>query len=236
MKTKIRTGVVLVGGAGLRMHPVSEDIPKAMIRLHDKPLLYWTLSWLKKYGLKHIVLGVAYRKEGIIDYVQKNPFDLHIDISVHTVEGETGEGFRLAIERYVEDENFIAMNGDELTNLNLKKMIDFHLNYEPVGTIAVSPMRCSFGIIQINKDNIIGFQEKPILRDKLVSTGIYIFNHRIVNYLPTRGALERTAFPLLAQQGLLKAYMLQKGEHWITINSVKDLSIAEEEFRLIRGL
>lgn len=235
MGLKIQTGVILVGGPGLRMRPLTEDVPKAMIKVHGKPLLYWTLNWLKKYGFKHVVLGVAYRKEVIIKYIQKNPFDLRIDFSVHTIEGETGEGFRLAIERYIEDENFLAMNGDELTNLNLKKMINFHLKHKPIATIAVSPMKCPYGIIQIRKNNIIGFDEKPILKDKLVSAGIYVFNHKIMEHLPTKGALERTTFLLLAQQGLLKAYRLGKDERWITINSIKDLSVANEEFELIRG-
>jgi NDP-sugar pyrophosphorylase family protein len=218
------------------MRPLTEDIPKAMIKLHGRPLLYWTLDWLKKYRFEHVVLGVAYRKEVIIDYIQKNPFGLKIDYSVHTVEGGTGEGFRLAIERYVDDENFLAMNGDEFTNLNLKKLTDFHLKNKPLATIAISPMRSPYGIVQIRGNDIIGFKEKPILEDKLVSAGIYIFNHGILDYLPTKGALETTTFPLLAQKGLLKAYRLNKNERWITINSIKDLSIAEKEFESIRGL
>ena len=236
MESKIRTGVVLVGGAGLRMRPLTKDIPKAMIKLRGKPILFWILEWLKKYGFKHIVLGVAYRKEVVINYIQKNPFGLNIDFSTHTVEGGTGEGFRLATERYVDDENFLAMNGDELTNLGLNKMIDFHLKYQPVGTVAVSPMKSPFGIVQISKNNIIGFDEKPILEDKLVSIGIYIFNHRIIDYLPSKGALEKTTFPSLARLEQLKAYKLSRDERWMTINTVKDLSAAEEEFELIRGL
>ena len=233
---KIQTGIVLVGGAGLRMRPLTEDVPKAMIKLYDKPLLYWTLNWLKKYRFKHVILGVAYRKEVIIDYVRKNPFGLDIDCSVHTVEGGTGEGFRLAIERYVDDENFLAMNGDELTNLNLKKLTDFHLKNKPVATIAISPMRSPYGIIEIRGNDIIGFKEKPILEDKLVSTGIYIFSHEILDYLPRKGALEKITFPLLAEKNLLKAYKLGENELWMTINSIKDLSIAEKEFELLRGL
>lgn len=236
MESKIQSGVILVGGAGLRMRPLTKDLPKAMIQLHGKPLLYWTLNWLKGYGFKHVILGVAYRKEVIIDYVQKNPFGLDIDFSVHTVEGGTGEGFQLATERYVRDENFLAMNGDELSNLNLNKLRGFHLKHRPVATIAVSPMRSPYGIVEIRGNSIIGFKEKPILEDKPVSTGIYVFSHEILDYLPPKGALEKITFPLLAEKGLLKAYKLGENELWITINSVKDLSIAEKEFELLRGL
>jgi NDP-sugar pyrophosphorylase family protein len=71
MKEKIETGVILVGGAGLRMRPLTEDMPKCMIPIRGKPLIYWTLTWLKEYGFKHAVLGVAYRKEVIINYIKK---------------------------------------------------------------------------------------------------------------------------------------------------------------------
>jgi len=228
MESKIRTGVILVGGAGLRMLPLTKDLPKAMIKLRGEPILYWTLNWLKKSGLRHIVLGVAYRKEMIINYIKNNPFGLNIDFSVHTIDGETGEGFRLAIERYVPDENFLAMNGDELTNLDLNKLVNFHLKHRPVATIVVSPMRSPYGIVEIRGNDIVGFKEKPILRDKFISTGVYIFNRKILDHLPKKGALEETTFPSLAKKGCLKAYELGENERWLTINSVKDLSLAEK--------
>jgi NDP-sugar pyrophosphorylase family protein len=234
MESRIQTGVILAGGAGLRMLPLTEDMPKAMIKLRGKPILYWTLNWLKKYGFKHAVLGVAYRKEVIIDYIKNDPFALNIDFSVHTVEGGTGEGFRLAIERYVHDENFLAMNGDELTNLNLDKLANFHMKHRPAATIVVSAMRSPYGIVEIHGNDIIGFKEKPILKDKFVSSGIYIFSREILNYLPQKGALEKTTLPILAKRRRLKAYKLGKNERWLTINSVKDLSLAEEEFDLLR--
>lgn len=232
---KIKTAVILVGGSGLRLRPLTEDIPKCMVSLQGKPLIYWTLAWLRNYGFKHVVLGVAYHKEAVVNYLTTHPVGMRIDFSEHTEEGETGEGFRLAISRFVDDENFLAMNGDEITNLNLEKLEEFHLKNKAVATIGVSLMRSPFGIVDIDGDNIMGFREKVILEDRLVSTGIYIFNHEILGYLPIRGSIEKTAFPVLAEKKLLKAYKLRKDELWLTINSIKDLSIAEKEFRLIRG-
>jgi NDP-sugar pyrophosphorylase family protein len=218
------------------MRPLTEDVPKCMIPLQGKPLIYWTLTWLRNFGFKHIVLGVAYHKEVVINYLKENPVGMDIDFSEHTQEGETGEGFRLAISRYVDDENFLAMNGDEITNLNLERLEEIHLKYRPVATIAVSPMRSPFGILEIDGDDIVGFKEKTILEDTLVSIGVYIFNHEILGYLPVKGAIEKTAFPLLAKKKLLKACRLIGDELWLTINSVKDLSVAEKEFALIRRL
>ena len=236
MKLKIRTAVVLVGGSGLRMRPLTEDLPKCMIPLRGKPLLYWTLSWLQDQGLDHVVLGVSHRKETVINYIRENPLGITVDFSEHTQEGETGEGFRLAIKRHVNDENFLAMNGDELTNMNLKKFVDFHFAQKGTATITVSPMQSPFAVLELKGNDIVEFKEKPLLEDKLINAGIYVFNHSICDYLPMIGAIEKTAFPKLAEKRLLKGYRLGKDERWLTINSVKDLSVAEKEFESIRGL
>jgi mannose-1-phosphate guanylyltransferase len=235
MTVKIRTAVVLVGGAGLRMRPLTEDLPKCMIPIHGKPLIYWTLTWLRDNGFDHAVLGVSYRKEVVIKYVKENPLGISVDFSEHTQEGETGEGFRLAIKRHVNDENFLAMNGDELTNLNIEKFVDFHLRHKSVATIAVSPMRSPFAVLEIEGNDIVEFKEKPLLKDTCVSAGIYVFNHAISDYLPITGSMERLTFSVLAKKRLLKAYKLSENEKWLTINSIKDLSVAEQEFTSLRG-
>ncbi len=230
---KVKTAVILVGGAGLRMRPFTEDMPKCMIPLQGKPLIYWILCWLKNYGFSHIVFGVAYHKEVVTDYLEKNSQGLKIDISEHSVEGETGEGFRLAITRFVPDENFLAMNGDEITNLNLERLEKIHLKKRGIATVGVSPMKSPFGVLKLDGDDIIGFKEKTILENTLVSIGVYMFNHEILKYLPNTGSVERIAFPELAEKRLLKACKLKPEEAWLTINSVKDLSVAEKGFASI---
>jgi len=234
MNGNVTTAVVLVGGSGLRMRPLTEDMPKCMIRLHGKPLIYWTLTWLKDYGINHAVLGVSYCKEAVINYVNDASLGMKVDFSEHTQEGETGEGFRLAIKRHVTDEDFFAMNGDELTNLNLRRFADFHREQKGVVTIAVSPMQSPFAVLDMDGNDIKGFREKPLLGDIFVSAGIYVFNHTVTDYLPQKGSIEKTTFPALAAKRLLKAYRLNGNERWLTVNCVKDLSIAEKEFTYLR--
>lgn len=233
MQDKIKTAVLMVGGASLRMYPLTQDKPKCLVEVRGKPILYWVLNWLKSHGIQNVVLGVAHKKEMIIDYLKNNNFGLNVITSEHTVEGETGEGFRLAVERHVKDENFIAMNGDELTNLDLPKMIEYHLDNKPLATIAISPLRSPFGIVELWEDSIVGFKEKPILTDKFVSAGVYIFNHRIKSYFPEKGPIEKHTFPLLAEMNVLKAYKLNSNERWVTVNTIKDLAKAEEELKLM---
>jgi mannose-1-phosphate guanylyltransferase len=230
---KINTAVILVGGSGLRMRPFTEDVPKCMVPLQGKPLIYWIISWLKSYGFKHIVMGVAYHKEVVIKYLTDNPQGLKIDFSEHTVEGETGEGFRLAISRFVKDEDFLAMNGDEITSLDLERLEALHLKNAPVATIAVAPMRSPFGVLELEDDDIIGFKEKTML-ENMVSIGIYIFSRKILGYIPETGSIESEVFPLLAKKRALKACILKPDESWLTVNSIKDLSVAEKELPSVR--
>ncbi len=227
---KIETAVILVGGAGLRMRPFTEDMPKCMVPINGKPLVHWTVSWLKSWGFKHLVFGVAYRKEVVINYLKENPQDLKIDFSEHTVEGETGEGFRLAITRFVKEEDFLAMNGDEVTSLDLERLREQHLKNKPVATISVAPMRSPFGILELEGDDAVSFKEKPVIENKFVSIGVYVFNQKILKYIPENGSIEKTVFPLLVEKRALKVCRLKPEELWLTINSVKELSVAEKEF------
>jgi len=233
MQDKVKTAVMLVGGASSRLQPYITDRPKAMVEVAGKPILFWTLNWLKSHGINKVVLGVAYKKEVIVDYVKENNFGLDIKISEHSVEGETGEGFRLAIERYIDDEDFVAMNGDELTNLNLDKLIESHIESGAVATMAISPMRSPFGIVELYGDTIIGFKEKPLLTDKFVSAGVYVFNKKIKQFLPEKGTIERTTFPILAEKNLIRAYKLSSNERWATVNTIKDINVATEEIKLM---
>ena len=120
-----------------------------MVPVNGKPLIHWTVSWLKSWGFKHLVFGVAYRKEAVINYLKENTQGLKIDFSEHTVEGETREGFRLAISRFVKDDDFLAMNGDELTSMDLERLEELHLKNKPLATISVAPMRSPFGILNL---------------------------------------------------------------------------------------
>jgi NDP-sugar pyrophosphorylase family protein len=223
----VKTAVVLAGGAGLRLKPLTNCCPKPMVELLGKPILQWAIEWLKSNGVSNIVLGVAYHKESIIDYFKNgSEFGVEIKYSVHSVDGETGEGFRLAISRYVMDDLFVAINGDELTNFNLADLITFHTAHNPVASIAVAHPRCPFGIIKVKEDGLVdSFVEKPLMPSLLVSMGIYLFNRRIIAYLPKKGSIETTTFPLLAREKLLRAFPINGT--WLTVNTMKDLKAAE---------
>ena len=228
MGNTVKTAVVLAGGTGSRLYPLTNNQPKPMVKLLGKPILQWVIEWLKSNHISNIVIGVAYCKESVINYFKDgSKFDVNIQYSVHSVDGETGEGFRLAISRYVKDDLFVAINGDELTNFKLKELIDYHVAQNPVATIAVTHPRSPFGVVETDENGLVlSFEEKPLLRSLLVSIGVYLFSNRIIRYLPEKGAIEKTTFPLLVKEKLLRAFPING--FWLTVNTLKDLKLAEK--------
>lgn len=227
--SRISTAVILAGGRGLRLSPVTDSLPKALVRIKSRPLLEWIIRWLASSGVKELVIGVAFEKEKIIAYFgDGSRFGVSIRYSVHTVEGGTAEGFRLAIERHVHDDTFLAMNGDELTNLNVNKLFETHAKSGAIATVAVAKLRSPFGVVRLDlADNVAGFDEKASIPGVLVSIGVYAFQRQVLEYLPPQGDIERTVFPILSQMGKLHAYRHEG--FWATVNNLKELQQAVDE-------
>jgi NDP-sugar pyrophosphorylase family protein len=229
----ISKAVVLAGGRGLRLSPFTNNLPKALIRIRSKPLLEWIVQWLARNEVRDLVLGVAYEKEKIMDHFgDGSSLGVRIRYSTHSVEGGTAEGFRTAIDRYVDDETFLAMNGDELTNLDVRKLHELHARSGALATVAVAQLKSPFGVARLNSDDrVVGFEEKVKIPDTYVSIGIYVFQRDILELIPTSGDIERTTFPALARMNKLQAY--RHDGYWATVNNLKELQEAEENIERV---
>ncbi|MEM2226914.1 MAG: nucleotidyltransferase family protein [Candidatus Bathyarchaeia archaeon] len=221
--------MVLSGGPGTRLKPLTDNVPKGLVIVGGKALLDWILEWLSDSGVRRVVMGVAHLKEKIMDHVgDGSKYGLEVEYSVHTVEGGTAEGFRLAIQRHVDDEDFFAMNGDQIVDLSLDRLAEFHMAHRPIATIVGGRARCAFGhLLRDDRGNLSGFLEKPLCNHALISTGIYAFNKRILEYMPERGDIEEAVFPELAKRGLAKIFPFEG--KFLTVNTLKDLMEANEE-------
>jgi len=225
------TAVILSGGAGSRLRPLTNDIPKGLVKVANKPLLQWVIEWLKVNGVTDLVIGVAYLKEKITRYFGNGSrFGASIRYSVHSVEGGTGEGFRLAVSRYVNDDCFFALNGDQITDLNLMAMYRLHARGDAMATLAVVHPRLPFGLVLTDREGYCtGFQEKPLMENIYSSSGVYVFQRSILAHLPVKGDVEKTTFPRLAKKRKLKAY-IHKGS-FTTVNSLRELEEADREMQ-----
>jgi NDP-sugar pyrophosphorylase family protein len=232
----IETAVIIAGGEGSRLKPLSNNKPKAMVEVNGRPMLYWIVRWLKFHGIRNLVIGVAYKKEKIISYLKQNKnFGLNISFSVHTLEGGTAQGFQLAISRFVTDDNFIAMNCDEITNLNLGNLIRAHEQQGPIVTMALAPFYCRFSVVETLPNGFIkGFKYGHMLQDVPVSIGIYVFNRKILDHIPAQGSIEHAVFTPLAKKNQIAGYHLAPDEQWISVNDTKNVREVEENPQLLR--
>lgn len=230
----IKTAVVLVGGRGLRLMPYTQDIPKPMIEVGGKPLVHWIVDWLIENEIKTIVFGVDYKKEAIIDYLKQQHFNAEILFNEHHNAKGTGDAFRLAIEnKSINDKTFIAMNGDELTDLSIKNFLTFHNEHKPIASLMAYPLRSPYGILDIDHEfNITAFREKPVIDNYFINSGIYLFDRQIKNYLPESGPIEETTFVKLAEMRKIKAF--KYFGFWRTIDTMKDLAIVEEKIGVLK--
>lgn len=233
---ELRTAVVLVGGKALRMRPLTEEIPKCLVEVAGKPLLFWVLNWLRVNGIKKIILGVAHKKEMVIEYVSKNDFGMQIVCNDHSEAEETGDAIRLAIEKQnVNDEVFLVMNGDELTDLSLKNFLSFHKMYNVVATLLSCPLKSNWGVVTIDANNTVtSFIEKPVIDGHFMNAGIYIFSQAIREYLPERGSIEKTTFVKLAKENKLKAF--KYFGFWATADTAKDIKAIEEHADFLKAI
>lgn len=197
----MQTAVILCGGKGTRLYPLTYDTPKPMLSIKGKPVLEHQINYLKGQGIKTIYLAVSYLKEQIIDYFKDGAnFDIEIKYLYDECEG-TGGALR-GLKSLNLQESVLVMNGDTLFQVNVKDMIKYHNGKI---TIAVSEVNNPdrYGVI---KDGQI--QEKVKIDKGLVSIGLYIIEPEIFNLIPQGFcSLEKDIFPQIKQ-----TFYLYKGD------------------------
>ena len=223
----METAVIIAGGRGERLKPLTDEMPKTLLPLGGKPILYWIVKWLKSFGVKKLVIGVAYKKELIRSFFEQNSdFGIDVQFSEHSIEGGTAEGFKKAI-KFVKDENFVAMNSDELTNMNLGNLWEKHIKSGLSVTMALSYYKAKLSVAKIDpNDKVISIEYGRKIEEILVSIGIYVFNKSVFEEIPEVGSIEDTLFPSLSSKRKLGSYILSKDEEWVTVNNLKELAEA----------
>ncbi len=219
--------VILAGGFGKRLKPLTDNRPKPMIEILDKPILEWQIKHLAKNNIKEIIICVGYLKEQIIDYIASgNKFDVHV---AYTVEDEplgTGGALKNTYSLLKDEKNgFFMINGDILTNINFLDLA----NENNHSKLALVPLKSPYGIVEFDENlNVTGFEEKPNIDGKWINAGIYFFNQEVFDYLPERGNIETTALPAMAKEQKLKAKNFENS-FWKSIDSHKDIEESSKE-------
>lgn len=226
--------VILAGGFGKRLKPITDTTPKPLIEICGKPILVRQIEWLRSHGVKDVILCIGFLKEKIIDYLGNGKkFGVNVGYVVEDEPLGTGGAILNAEHLLKGDKHFLVLNGDIITDLDPKPLIEGVEGY--VGALALVPLRSPYGIISTDDRGVItSFTEKPVLHTYWINAGIYCLSAEIFHYLKEKSSIETTAFPELAAKGLLKA-VCYNDCFWRSIDVHKDIEEAERELSAKRS-
>jgi NDP-sugar pyrophosphorylase family protein len=209
IRTEIDTVLILAGGDGSDLRPITYEIPKPLIPIHGKPVLEHQINMLKTNGIKHVILSVGYMKEKIKGYFgDGSRFGVVIDYIEEDRPLGTGGSIVLA-KNYIKSATAV-MNVDTLMSPDIQEMYEFHKREGRVATILLiskdDPR--GFGVVKMKGNQITEFVEKPRKsRSNIVNAGFYILEPAILNMLPKRHFMLEDFFNELAKKGQLSGFV-----------------------------
>lgn len=226
--------VILAGGKGRRLAPYTTVLPKPLMPIGDMPILEVILRQLKSAGITQITMAVGYLAELIMAFFG-NGERLGLKISYSLEDKPLGTAGPLALIKDLND-TFIVMNGDILTDLDYRNLIQYHKRRGGIATIAAykRKVKIDFGVIETNDKNLlIDYIEKPSF-DYCVSMGIYVFEPEVLEYIPKNQYLD---FPDLVKKMLKseKIIIYPFTGYWLDIGRPDDYETAIKEFNKNRN-
>lgn len=228
MSLKVDCAIILAGGKGERLRPLTNDRPKVMVEVAGQPILFWQIDWLKSHGIKKFILTVSYMHEVIQDFLGNgSKFGIEVDYSIEETPLGRGGAIKKALgSKLVEGaRNIVVANGDIITKFDLSKMIQDHLDQQALVTLLLTPYLSRWGVVKVDEsDHVTGFEEKPEL-PYWINGGIYVFNKGIEPILPEVGDHETETFPQIDKAKFLG---FKDKSFWRAVDVIKDKSEAEQ--------
>lgn len=228
--------LILGGGLGLRLRPLTNDKPKPLIQVANKSILEWQIEWLKAYGVNELILCVGHLKEKVIEELGSGSrYGVKIAYVVEEAPLGTGGALKNASAVLGKESCFLTCNGDIITSLNPLKLIE-PLKGQTLGAIAAVPLKSPFGVLDIGEEGYIkSFVEKPVLKQHWINAGIYAFKPEVLQHLPDKGDMEKSTLPKLAKEAKLKVVRYERC-FWKSIDTYKDVEEASNELRTATGI
>ncbi len=226
--------VILAGGRGKRLRPVTDYIPKPLVPVLGAPILEWQLRYLEAAGVRRVVVCAGHMAEQVEDYAGGRGGRGRARVAVSSEPRPLGTGGALrSVAHMVEGGSFLALNGDVITDIDLGRLRRVR------DSVAAVPLRTSVGVLELGRAEggaggpclVEGFREKIALPDVFMNAGLYHLSAAALDDMPGRGDVERTLFPRYAESGRLRCVRFA-GAFWHSIDSFKD---AEECAEGLRG-
>ena len=207
--------IILAGGRGKRLRPITDYVPKPLIPIKNIPIIEWQIKYLKNFGISEVIICSGYKTEMIENYLGNKKLGIKITFSVENTPLGTGGAIKKAGKK-INQKSFIVINGDIITNIDLKKLL------KKENSIAAIQLKTKFGVLQTTDDKIIKFDEKKEIENLWMNAGIYHLKKNTLKDLPNKGDIEKTLFPNYAKKE--KLFTLKfRNTKWYSIDSFKDM-------------
>ena len=220
----------MAGGLGTRLRPLTQDTPKPLLKVGDKPILQTIIESFAKYGFEDIVISVNYKSHMIKDYFGDGS-QFGVKISYIDEDKRLGTAGALSLLNDKPKEPFFVMNGDLLTNVNFEKFLDFHTFENSIASMAIREheFQIPYGVIQTNGAKITDIKEKPIQKF-FVNSGIYILSPQTLDYIPKDEFFDMpTLFNKLIEDNK-NVLSFPIHEYWLDIGRMEELQKAQSEY------
>ena len=221
------TAIILCGGKGLRLRPLTNDVPKPLINIDNKPILSHVIKHLRKHGINKFLIATGYQSNKIKKFMEETYTDLDYKL---VDSGDTGILARVKDCIKNINSDFLLCYGDTISDINLTELMKFHKKNINSVTISSFPIMIPFGVMEVDKNNNVrSFDEKPILQN-VMNIGYYYFNKKDYEMIERNSGIIEL-LNLLIKSERLKCYK-HNGIH-ITINTLAELEIANENIKKI---
>ncbi len=218
------TAVILAGGKGSRIIEESQYRPKPMINIGNEPILIHIMKIYAKYGIKKFIICAGYKKDIIKKFFYKNKKFSNWEIQIIDTGLNTMTGGRIKkIEKYLKNTKyFLATYGDGVSNVNIKKLINFHIKQKTIATLTAVFPQNRYGLLKSNKKKIVtSFNEKPKNDSNIINGGFFVFNKEVFRFISSsKSILERETLKKLSKNSQLSAYE-HKG-FWYAMDTMRD--------------
>ena len=229
--------VILCGGLGSRLVEETRVKPKPMVEIGKIPILIHIMRKYYKHGYKNFVLALGYKKEIIIDYFKKKKFKEKWNIELINTGKNTLTAKRLLLlKKNVGKEKFFLLTyGDGVSNLNINKLVKFHIKNKKTATVTAVRPPARFGELKINKNNVLNFDEKNQIKTGWINGGFFVFNNTIFNFIPKKNTmLERDTMKNLTQKKELIAF--KHGGFWQCMDTLRDKELLNKQWKKNKDL
>lgn len=221
--------IILAGGKGERLKPLTTNVPKPMVLVNKKPILWYIIKQLKQFGITKVNLAIGYKSSIIINYFKKNFLDQEISFFD---DGDVDIIERIkSIVTTNPQEDALILYGDTISDVNIDELLSFSKKNEKHSILTVWPLKTNFGIVEINeKNDITGFKEKPRL-EKYINIGYFVLRKELFGYLDD--FTNYGDFLTFCGNGKFLKAFVHDGEHF-TVNNIDELKIAEKNINKIK--